>query len=78
MRKVKGFPVLIPSLAVQEEIVQVLGAVNTKLAQHVRRQQLLSDRFCTLHHQRMAAQIRVDELDLNLLNEGGNNAPVPN
>jgi len=58
----EGFPVLIPSLAVQEEIVQVLRTVNTKLARHVRRQQLLSGLFCTLLHQLMPAQIRVHGL----------------
>ena len=67
MTKVKGFPVLIPSLAVQEEIVQVLGAVNTKLAQHVRRQQSLSDLFCTLHHQLMTAPIHGHALELPAL-----------
>ena len=65
--KLKGFPVLIPTLTEQKEIVQMLGAVNVKLAQHVRKKQALSDLFCTLLHQLMTAQIRVHDLDLSEL-----------
>lgn len=67
--KLKGFPVLIPTLTEQEEIVQMLGAVNAKLAQHVRKKQSLSDLFRTLLHQLMTAQIRVHDLDLSFLQQ---------
>ncbi|MGD9726938.1 MAG: restriction endonuclease subunit S [Nitrospiraceae bacterium] len=70
--KLKGFPVLIPSLAEQEEIVQMLGVVTAKLAQHVRKKQSLSDLFRTLLHQLMTAQIRVHDLDLAFLGKEAN------
>src|SRR5574337_195762 len=63
--KLKGFPALIPTLREQKEIVQMLGAVNVKLAQHVRKKQALSELFRTLLHQLMTAQIRVNDLNLN-------------
>lgn len=62
--KLKGFPVLIPTLREQKEIVQMLGAVNVKLAQHVRKKQALSDLFRTLLHQLMTAQIRMNDLEV--------------
>jgi type I restriction enzyme, S subunit len=67
--KLKGFPVLIPTLTEQEEIVQMLGAVNAKLAHHVRKKQSLSDLFRTLLHQLMTAQIRVHDLDLSFIEQ---------
>ncbi len=67
--KLKGFPVLVPALTEQEEIVQMIGAVNAKLAQHVQKKQMLSDLFHTLLHQLMTAQIRVHNLDLSFLTE---------
>jgi len=62
--KLKGFPILIPTLTEQREIVQMLGAVNVKLAQHVQKKQALSDLFRTLLHQLMTAQLRVHDLSL--------------
>jgi hypothetical protein len=47
----------------------MLGAVNVKLAQHVQKQQMLSDLFRTLLHHRMTAQIRVHDLDLSFLEQ---------
>lgn len=73
--KLKGFPVLIPALDEQEEIVQVLGALNAKLTQHVQKQESLTDLFRTLLHQLMTAQIRVHDLDLSFL---GEETPVRN
>ncbi|MCA9474007.1 MAG: restriction endonuclease subunit S [Nitrospira sp.] len=62
--KLKSFPVLIPTLVEQEEIVRTLEAVDAKLGQHVRKKQTLSDLFRTLLHQLMTAQIRIHELEL--------------
>ena len=67
--KLKGFPVLIPTLTEQEEIVRMLGVVNAKLAHHVRKEQSLSDLFRTLLHQLMTAQIRIHDLDLSFLEQ---------
>lgn len=60
--KLKSFPVLIPTLVEQEEIVQTLEVVDTKLGQHVRKKKTLSDLFQTLLHQLMTAQIRLNNL----------------
>jgi type I restriction enzyme S subunit len=67
--KLKAFPVLIPTLTEQEDIVQMLGAINAKLAQHVRKKQSFSDLFRTLLYQLMTAQIRVHDLDLSFLEQ---------
>lgn len=67
--KLNGFPVLIPTLTEQEEIVRMLGVVNAKLAHHVRKEQSLSDLFRTLLHQLMTSQIRVHDLDLSFLEQ---------
>lgn len=63
--KLKGFPVLLPTLAEQEEIAQVLETVSEKLTQHTQKKQSLSNLFRTLLHQLMTAQIRVHDLDLS-------------
>jgi type I restriction enzyme S subunit len=65
--KLKGFPVLIPTRTEQEEIVQILESVDTKLANHTRMKRLLDSLFRTLLHQLMTAQIRVHDLDLSEL-----------
>ena len=67
--KLKGFPVLIPTLVEQEEIVQMLEAVDAKMGQHVRKKQTLSDLFHTLLHQLMTARLRVHVLDLSEIPE---------
>jgi type I restriction enzyme S subunit len=63
----KGFPVLIPPLVEQEEIVEVLETINAKLSHHVQKHRSLSDLFRTFLHQLMTAQIRVHDLDLSFL-----------
>jgi type I restriction enzyme S subunit len=67
--KLKGFPVLIPSLTEQEDIVQVVGAADTKLSHHIRKKEAFSSLFRTLLHQLMTAQIRVHDLDLPFLEQ---------
>jgi type I restriction enzyme S subunit len=62
--KLKGFPVLVPTKAEQEEIVQMLESVDNKLAHHTRKKQILYDLFRTLLHKLMTAQIRIHDLDL--------------
>jgi type I restriction enzyme S subunit len=62
--KLKGFPVLIPTKAEQEEIVQILESVDYKLVNHARKKRLLEDLFRTSLHQLMTAQIRLHDLDL--------------
>jgi len=65
--KLKGFPVLIPSLHEQREIVDLLEAVDAKIFLHECKKQSLTDLFRTLLHQLMTAQIRVHGLDLSVL-----------
>lgn len=62
--KLKGFPVLIPTIDEQGEMVAVLDAIDSKLSQHQRKRAALNDLFRTLLHQLMTAQIRVHDLDL--------------
>ena len=62
--KLKGFPVLVPTLEEQREIVRALEAVNGQASVHERKRQSLSALFRTLLHQLMTAQIRVSCLDL--------------
>ena len=65
--RLKGFPVLIPSLHEQREIVDLLEAVDAKIFLHECKKQSLTDLFRTLLHQLMTAQIRVHGLDLSVL-----------
>lgn len=63
--KLKAFPVLVPSLEEQREIVQVIESADSKLAHHRRKHATLSALFRTLLHQLMTAQLRVHDLDLD-------------
>lgn len=65
--KLKGFPVLIPSIDEQSEIVLLLNQIDQKLKNHQRKKQLVEELFKTLLHQLMTAQIRVNDLDLSEL-----------
>jgi type I restriction enzyme, S subunit len=61
----KPWPILLPSKEEQAEIVKVLAAVDTKLAEVVKKRNTVKSLFRTLLHQLMTAQIRVNDLDLN-------------
>ena len=74
----KPWLVPLPSSDEQSEIREALNAVDSKTRVVRRKHAALTALFRTLLHQLMTAQIRVDELDMNLLNEGENNAPVQN
>jgi type I restriction enzyme S subunit len=65
--KLKAFPVMVPPLNEQCEIVATLEAVDSKLERHQRKRVLLTDLFRTLLHQLMTAQLRVHNLDLSEL-----------
>jgi type I restriction enzyme S subunit len=62
--KLKAFPVLVPSIDEQGEIVQALDAMDAQASVIGRKKQLLSNLFETLLHQLMTAQIRVNDLDV--------------
>jgi len=74
--KLKGFPVLIPTKAEQEKIVQILESIDFKQANHARKRRLLEDLLRTLLHQLMTAQIRVHDLDLDILDCGDTSSHV--
>ncbi len=65
--KLRAFPVLLPSLEEQEEIVWALDTVDRRLSILRRKRDLLADLFRTLLHQLMTAQIRVADLDRSAL-----------
>lgn len=54
----------LPSIAVQEEISQILETVVNKIRVHERKRQCLTALFRTLLHQLMTAKIRVHDLNL--------------
>lgn len=66
--KLKAFPVLIPStLDEQQEIVEVLDAIDRKIDLHKRKRAVLDELFKSLLHKLMTGEIRVADLDLSAL-----------
>ena len=65
--KLKGFPVLIPKMKEQAEIVEVLSAVDAKIQHHRIKQATLKELFRTLLYELMTARIRISNLDLRIL-----------
>ena len=62
--KLKGFPVLIPTIDEQREIITILDDIDSKLGGHQRKRAALYDLYKTLLHQLMKAQIRVRDIEL--------------
>lgn len=60
----ENFQFAAPKKPVQDEIAGVLSILDDKMDVLNRRKQSLTDLFCTLLHQLMTAQLRVDALDL--------------
>lgn len=65
--KLKAFPVLVPPLHEQHEIVILLDAIDQKINLHRRKRAVLNDLFKTLLHKLMTGEIRVSDLDLSAL-----------
>jgi type I restriction enzyme, S subunit len=65
----KPWPVRLPPMKEQADIVECLSAVDTKLLNVGKKKKALSDLFRTLLHQLMTAQIRVHDLDLSFLEQ---------
>jgi len=63
--KIRELSIALPSLDEQNEIVQLLQAVDAKFEVTERKRQSITDLFRTLLHQLMTAQIRVNDLDLD-------------
>ena len=62
--KLKAFPVLIPTLGEQREIVAILDAIDRKIDLHRRKRAVLEELFKALLHKLMIGEIRVGELEL--------------
>lgn len=65
--KLKAFPVVVPSLEEQDEIVVILEAIARKIDLHKRKRDVLKDLFNALLHRLMTGEIRVSDLDLSAL-----------
>lgn len=64
------WPVSLPCLDEQREIVDVLDAIDRKIDLHKRKRAVLDDLFRALLHKLMTGEIRVADLDLPALVEG--------
>ncbi len=67
--KLKAFPVLIPPLDQQREIVDILEAIDQKIDLHRKKRVVLDDLFKVLLHKLMTGEIRIAEIDLSALEE---------
>ena len=65
--KLKAFPVLIPTLGEQREIVSILEAIDCKADLHRRKRAVLEELFKALLQKLMTGEIRVEELDISVL-----------
>jgi len=61
------WPVPLPSLAEQHEMVAILDAIDRKIDLHKRRRAILEDLFKALLHKLMTGKIRVADLDVSAL-----------
>jgi type I restriction enzyme S subunit len=62
--KLKAFPVLVPTLDLQWEIIEALQAVDEKIAVEETRKQTLEVLFKSLLHNLMTGKVRVNDLDI--------------
>ncbi|MBI4559845.1 MAG: restriction endonuclease subunit S [Candidatus Hydrogenedentes bacterium] len=65
--KLKAFPVLVPGLDEQREIVAILEAIDRKIELHKQKRAVLEALFKALLHKLMTGEIRVADLDLSAL-----------
>ena len=65
--KLKAFPVLIPALDEQREIVAILDAVDRKIDLHRRKRVVLDELFKVMLHKLMTGEIRIADLDRSAL-----------
>lgn len=56
-----------PGVGEQREIVEILDAIDRKIALHQRKRAVLEDLFKALLHKLMTGEIRVADLDLSVL-----------
>ena len=65
--KLKAFPVLLPPLQDQQEVVDILDAIDRKIDLHRKKRAVLDELFKALLHKLMTGEIRVGDLDLSAL-----------
>lgn len=63
----RGLPVPLPPLAEQNEIAEVLDAIDAKIALHQQKRSVLEELFKALLHKLMTGEIDVNDLDLRAL-----------
>ena len=63
--KLRAFPVVCPELNEQSTIANILQIIDGKISIHERKRAALSDLFHTLLDKLLAAQIRVNDLDID-------------
>ena len=63
-----------PTTAEQQEIIDVLDALNRKIDLHRRKREVLDQLFMSLLHKLMTGEVSVDGLDLNALPAGDGSA----
>ncbi|MEW8280643.1 MAG: restriction endonuclease subunit S [Candidatus Thiodiazotropha sp.] len=66
--RLKGFPIPLPSVSDQAEIVKAGAGFDSKIELHQTKLAALRDLFSTLLHELMTARIRVNNLDMNINN----------
>jgi type I restriction enzyme S subunit len=68
--KLRGLPILVPTISEQEEIASLLDGVETKLRTETVRVAALQALFTSLLHHLMTGKVRVNELEFPAMKEG--------
>jgi type I restriction enzyme S subunit len=63
----RGLPVPLPPLAEQNEIADILDAIDAKIGLHQQKRAVLEELFKALLHKLMTGEIDVNDLDLSAL-----------
>jgi len=63
----RSLPLPLPEMAEQREIVAILDTIDRKIDLHRKKRAVLEELFKALLHKLMTGEIRVDELDLSVL-----------
>jgi type I restriction enzyme S subunit len=63
--KLKAFPVLLPSIEEQQEIVSILASLDRKIGLQREKREVLEALFKALLHKLLIGEIRVDQLNLS-------------
>jgi type I restriction enzyme S subunit len=64
------WPILVPPLDQQREIVSILNAIDKKIDLHQRRKVIFEELFRSLLRKLMTGEIRIGDLDFSTLERG--------